>query len=96
MKTKKTLRINIRKRKLKFLGCIMRKRGLETLTLTVHIEGKRNRGKQRLLLTQQACVKNWLVEQGLGEIAKRATNDRKSRRGVIANVQKRHGILIFF
>lgn len=31
---------------LKFLGEIMRKKGLESLTLTEHTEGKRGRGKQ--------------------------------------------------
>ena len=43
----RSLMISIRKRQLQFLGHIMRKEGLENLTLTGRIEGKRSRGRQR-------------------------------------------------
>lgn len=42
--TKRTLKLRIRKRPVKFLGNIMRK-NLENLTLMGHIEGKRVRSK---------------------------------------------------
>lgn len=45
MVTSRTL-FKIRKRQLKFLGCITRKVGVESLRLTGHIERKSNRGKQ--------------------------------------------------
>lgn len=37
----------IRKKTLKFLGHIIKKDGLENLTLTGYIEGQRDRGRQR-------------------------------------------------
>ena len=38
----------IRKRQMKFMGHVYRKGGMEHLSMTGKIEGKRSRGKQRL------------------------------------------------
>ena len=45
--TERTLVKEIRKRQLNFLGHVLRKEGVEHLTLTGKIEGKRARGRQR-------------------------------------------------
>ena len=45
--TERRLLKTIRKTQLEFLGHVMRKEGLENLTMTGKIEGKRSRGRQR-------------------------------------------------
>lgn len=50
---------------MEFLGHITRKVDLEKLTLTRHIEGMKDRGKQRV------CLIEWMAEQGLEVMAKR-------------------------
>ncbi len=44
----KYLVMTIRRRQLEFFGHVMRKEGLEELFITGKIEGRRNRGRQRL------------------------------------------------
>lgn len=46
--TARMLTGSTRKRQLKYLGYIMRKKGLENLTLTGIIQGKRSKGKQSI------------------------------------------------
>lgn len=53
MENKWTLIITIRKKQLKLLGHILKKEGLENLTLTKHIEGKRAR----------RSLYEWIAEQ---------------------------------
>lgn len=55
MEIRRTLICSIRRRQLKFLGYIMKKEGLKNLTVTGHIEGKRDKGKQHITYLQ-ACV----------------------------------------
>ena len=59
--SERSLLNTIRKQQLKFLGHIMRKEGLENLTLTGQIEGKRSRGRQRLIYLEG--LNNWVAEQ---------------------------------
>ena len=84
----------IRERQLKFLGHVMRKEGLENLVLTGFIEGKRSRGRQRLMFLQS--LNNWMVEQ-VAEKEKKNVNiqgmirtmkDRNLWKVMIANVLK--------
>jgi len=51
----------IRKRQMQFLGHIMRKDGLENLTITGKIEGKRSRGRQRI--TYLESLSKWIASQ---------------------------------
>merc|ERR1719244_2287 len=48
----------IRNRQLRFLGHVIRKDGVEKLALTGKIEGKRDRGRQRLKYLDQFGVKS--------------------------------------
>lgn len=59
MLTKKPLRI--RKRRLEFLGRKMRKECLENMTLTEHIEGRRDRGKQ--WATYLTSLRKWMAKR---------------------------------
>ncbi len=79
MQTKRRLILNIRKRQLKFLGHIMRKEGLENLILTGRIEGKRDKGNQRV--TFLAGLSKWMTERGLGEVAEGRDLLRAAREG---------------
>ena len=45
----------IRKRQMDFLGNVCRRRGLEFLPLTGKVEGKRDRGKQRITFLDSLC-----------------------------------------
>ena len=45
----------IRKRQMEFLGPVCRRRGLEFLSLTGKVEGKRDRGKQRITFLDSLC-----------------------------------------
>ena len=60
---KRKLLHDIRIRQLGFLGHVMRKGGLENLALTGKIEGKRSRGRRRVLW--MASLKMWLTEKGV-------------------------------
>ena len=43
------------KRQMEFLGHVCRRRGLELLSLTGKVEGKRDRGKQRITFLDSLC-----------------------------------------
>ena len=60
--TERSLIKTIRKRQLEFLGHIYRHKGLEHLTLTRKIEGKRSRGRQRI--TFVGSLNSWLSKTG--------------------------------
>ena len=45
----------IRKRQMEFLGHVCRRRDLEFLSLTGKVEGKRDRGKQRIAFLDSLC-----------------------------------------
>lgn len=59
MQTKRELTLNIRKRH------VMRKEGLQNLTLTGWTEGKRDKGKEHI-----TYLSKWMAELGPGEITK--------------------------
>lgn len=65
---KKTILLSIRK--LKFMGLIIRKEVLENLILTVYIESKRSRRRQRVTYPTNLCT--CLTEYELGRIGKEA------------------------
>ena len=65
MQTKRRLMLDIRKRQLKFLGHIMRKKGLKNLILTGRIEEGRDRGKKRP--TYLNGLSEWMTGKGIGE-----------------------------
>ena len=48
----------IKNRKMTFLGHVMRRKGIENLSLTGKVEGKRARGRQRM--TYLSIVKEWI------------------------------------
>ena len=47
---------DIRMRQMRFLGHVLRKEGLESLALTGNIEGKRSRGRKRILCCSNAIL----------------------------------------
>ena len=51
----------IKKRKMTFLGHFMRRKGIENLSLTGKVEGKRARGKQRM--TYLSNFQDWPTGQ---------------------------------
>jgi len=77
----------IRKRQLEFLGHIMRKGELENLSVTAKINGRHDRGRQRL--TYIASLSKWTGINNLELL--RNTRDRKLWRSMIAQVLTRHG-----
>ena len=93
MQTRRKLKLDIRKRQLKFLGHIMRKEGLENLILTGRIEGGRDRGKQRA--TYLTGLSEWMTGRGMREAGSqpllRASRYRGKWRAMIAYVLKRYG-----
>ena len=72
----------IRKRQLEFLGHVMRKEGLENLSVTGKINGKRSRGRQRL--TYIASISRWM--NATEQEVLNTTKDRKKWKSMIANV----------
>ena len=79
---------NIRIRQLKFLGHLLRKEGLENLSLTGKIEGKRGRGRKRILWMDS--LKKWLEEKGIEDSGSQAimhkARDRELWNSMIAKV----------
>ena len=53
----------IRTRQLRFLGYVIRKDGLENLALTGKIEGKRSRGRKRMLW--MTSINAWIADRGI-------------------------------
>ena len=78
---------DIRSRQMKFLGHVMRKEGLENLALTGKIDGKRSRGRRRVMWL--SSLKKWLEGKGVEhtetELLKKA-NNRNLWHTMIANV----------
>lgn len=90
---KKTLMMTLR-RQLKFLGHVMRKEGMENLTLTGRIEGMRSRGRQRLTL--MGSLSGWLGQYVNSEKVTvkelfRMTRDRWAWKSLIADVHCGYG-----
>ena len=80
----------IRKRQMEFLGHVCRRRGLEFLSLTGKVEGKRDRGKQRITFLDSLC------NSATGGQSKslnflKLSDDRDVWRGMAANVCSRSG-----
>ena len=61
VQVKRKLMKDIRVRQLNFLGHIIRKDGLENLVMTGRIEGRRSRGRRRVIW--MSSVKGWLQER---------------------------------
>lgn len=85
MQTKRELILNIRKRH------VIRKEGLENLTLTGWTEEKRDMRKEHI-----TYLSKWMAELGLGKITKsqsllRFTKDRRKWRAMIAYALKGDG-----
>ena len=80
----------IRKRQMEFLGHVCRRRGLEFLFLTGKVEGKRDRGKQRITFLDSLC-NSATGGQSKGLIFFKLSDDRDVWRGMAANVCSRSG-----
>ena len=80
----------IRKRQMEFLGHVCRRRGLEFLSLTCKVEGKRDRGKQRITFLDSLCNSATGGQiKGLNFL--KLSGDRDVWRGMVANVCSRSG-----
>ena len=80
----------IRKRQMEFLGHVCRRRGLELLSLTRKVEGKRDRGKQRITFLDSLC-NSATGGQSKGLNFLKLSDDRDVWRGMAANVCSRSG-----
>ena len=80
----------IRKRQMEFLGHVCRRRGLEFLSLTGKVEGKRDRGKQRITFLDSLC-NSATGGQSKGLHFLKLSDDRDVWRGMVANVCSRSG-----
>ena len=80
----------IRKRQIEFLGHVCRRRGLEFLSLTGKVEGKRYRGKQRITFLDSLC-NSATGGQSKGLNFFKLSDDRDVWRGMAANVCSRSG-----
>ena len=82
--TERTLIREVRKRQIHFLGHVLRREGIEHLTLTGKIEGRRARGRQRQKFL------NSLVEDQSPEVKPNElihlAGDRMKWRGLTVNV----------
>ena len=79
----------IGKRQMEFLGHVCRRRGLE-LSLTGKVEGKRDRGKQRITFLDSLC-NSATGGQSKGINFLKLSDDRDVWRGMAANVCSRPG-----
>ena len=86
----KSLLKTIRKRQMEFLGHVCRRRGLEFLSLTGKVEGKRDRGKQRITFLDSLC-NSATGGQSKGLNFLKLSDDRDVWRGMAANVCSRSG-----
>ena len=80
----------IRKRQMECLGHVCRRRGLEFLSLTGKVEGKRDRGKQRITFLDSLC-NSATGGQSKGLNFLKLSDDRDVWRGMVANVCSRSG-----
>ena len=75
-----------------FLGHVCRRRGLEFLSLsTGKVEGKRDRGKQRITFLDSLCNLATGGGQSKGLNFLKLSDDRDVWRGMAANVCSRSG-----
>ena len=79
--------LTIRRHQLEFFGHAMRKEGLEDLFVTGKVEGRRDRGRQRM--TYLSSLAGWTGVPELELI--RAAKDRTRWKIMVANVCSRHG-----
>ena len=77
----------IRSQQMKFFGHIMRNMEIENTIVTGKIEGKRDRGKQRLTFTKS--LSNWMGIEGVKMIT--ASQDREKWSVMTSQVWIRHG-----
>ena len=75
---------------MEFLGHVCRRRGLEFLSLTGKVEGKRDRGKQRITFLDSLC-NSATGGQSKGLNFLKLSDDRDVWRGMVANVCSRSG-----
>ncbi|GFO14085.1 endonuclease-reverse transcriptase [Plakobranchus ocellatus] len=87
-KLERSLIKTIRQRQLQFLGHICRHKGLEHLAITGKIEGKRSRGRQRILF---AGLKSWALGKGSNNNFLRLIENKFCAENMIANVCSRQG-----
>ena len=80
----------IRKSQMEFLGHVCRRRGLEFLSLTGKVEGKCDRGKQRITFLDSLC-NSATGGQSKGLNFLKLSDDRDVWRGMVANVCSRSG-----
>ena len=80
----------VRKRQMEFLGHVCRRRCLEFLSLTKKLEGKRDRGKQRITFLDSLC-NSATGGQSKGLHFLKLSDDRDFWRGMVANVCFRSG-----
>ena len=84
------LKTIIKKRHMEFLGHVCRRRGLEFLSLTGKVEGKRDRGKQRITFLDSLC-NSATGGQSKGLKFLKLSDDRDVWRDMAANVCSRSG-----
>ena len=72
----------IKNRKMTFLGHVMRRKGVENLSLTGKMEGKRARGRQRM--TYLSNIKEWTNRTNGNELIQ-ACQDREVWRSMIVD-----------
>ena len=82
---KRTLIKTIRERQMKFFGHINRKNGLEKLMLCGKIDGKKNRGRQRITFTNSLNKHTTNNTMSNTELI-RMTNNRKDWNAMIVDV----------
>ena len=90
LRVQRSLLKTIRKRQMEFLGHVCRRRGLEFLSLTGKVEGKRDRGKQRITFLDSLC-NSATGGQSKGLNFLKLSDDRDVWRGMVANVCSRSG-----
>ena len=90
LNVQRSLLKTIRKRQMEFLGHVCRRRGLEFLSLTGKVEGKRDRGKQRITFLDSLC-NSATGGQSKGLNFLKLSDDRDVWRGMVANVCSRSG-----
>ena len=79
----------IRKRQMKFMGHVYRKGGMEHLSMTGKIEGKRSRGRQRL--TYVDSLNTWATQKQMSNNQfMNASRDRDRWRAMAVNACSRH------
>lgn len=77
---------SIRRRQLKFLGHVLRRRGLESDCLLGRVEGRRARGRQRIEF-MDSLLQDMDGIHSVAEVVRMA-NDRERWRSMIADVTR--------